>query len=97
MLQAAGIPAGAVLDMAEVFTNVQFEHRRSVAWVDHPEIGPFPHSRGARLLRSGNDCVTGPGPLYREAVDYVVGDLLGKTPEAIDELVSTRVVAREPN
>ncbi len=95
-LQAAGVAAGAVLDVTEVREDPQLEHRGSLVFVDHPETGRFPHTRTAWRSRRGNDGVSGPAPLYGEATDYVLQELLGKDGDQATRLIASGAVAREP-
>ncbi|MEE8422656.1 MAG: CoA transferase [Dehalococcoidia bacterium] len=96
LLQAAGVPAGAVLDVAEVHADPQLKHRGSLEFADHPEMGRFPHTRTAWRSRRGNHGVSGPGPTYGDGTDHVLRTLLGYSEAEADRLVATGVVARDP-
>ncbi|MEK7847656.1 MAG: CoA transferase, partial [Chloroflexota bacterium] len=43
LLQRAGVPAGVVQDMAELYQDPQLQHRQHFRLLDHPEIGPHRH------------------------------------------------------
>jgi crotonobetainyl-CoA:carnitine CoA-transferase CaiB-like acyl-CoA transferase len=96
-LQAAGVPAGAVLDAPEVETDPQFLHRETLTWVDHPEMGPFPHTRTAWRSRRGNHGVAGSAPLFAEANNYVLRDLLDLDESTAAALHQSAVLATEPH
>ena len=95
-LQAAGVAAGAVLDVTGVREDPELKHRGSIVFVDHPETGRFPHTRTAWRSRRGNDGVSGPAPLYGEATDYVLHELLGRDSEQASRLIASGAVATEP-
>ncbi|MEI7924782.1 MAG: CoA transferase [Chloroflexota bacterium] len=95
-LQAAGVPAGAVLQVDELFSDPQLQHRGSFAWADHPELGPFPHTRTAWISKQGNYGVTPAGPTFGSANDRVLRELLNMSSGEIDELVSAGVTSYEP-
>jgi crotonobetainyl-CoA:carnitine CoA-transferase CaiB-like acyl-CoA transferase len=95
-LQAVGIAAGNALRVDELFTDPQVTHRGSFAWVDHPEIGGFPHTRTAWQSQLGNSGVAGPAPLFGEANDYVLSELLGMSAPQIERLLQANVVVRQP-
>ncbi len=96
LLQEAGVPAGAVLDVAEVHADPQLLHRESLDFADHPEMGQFPHTRTAWRSRRGNHGVSGPGSTYGDATDHVLKDLLGLSDQEAEEVIASGVVAREP-
>ncbi len=95
-LQQAGVPAGAALDQAELFADPQLTHRGSFAWVQHPEVGPFPHTPGAWRSRRGNHGVDGPAFLFGHDVDDILVGLLGRTEEQVADLVAREITAYEP-
>lgn len=95
-LQAAGVPAGAVLQVDELFSDPQLQHRGSFAWADHPELGPFPHTRTAWISKQGNYGVTPAGPTFGSANDRVLRELLSMSSDEIDELVSAGVTSYTP-
>jgi crotonobetainyl-CoA:carnitine CoA-transferase CaiB-like acyl-CoA transferase len=95
-LQAAGVPAGAVLDVAGVYEDPQLKHRETITFADHPETGPFPHTRTAWRSRRGNSGVNGPAPLYGDATDRVLRELLSLDDDEVERLIADGVVAREP-
>lgn len=95
-LQAAGVPAGAVLDVAEVHADPQLRHRETLTWVDHSEAGRFPHTRTAWRSRRGHHGVTGPAPVFGEGTEYVARTLAGLTAPELATLEADETVARAP-
>ncbi len=95
-LQAAGVPAGAVLHVDELFDDPQMQHRGSFAWADHPEMGPFPHTRTAWISRQGNHGVSRPGPTFGSANDLVFRELLGMSDADVDRLLENKITSYEP-
>ncbi|MBM3138626.1 MAG: CoA transferase [Chloroflexi bacterium] len=95
-LQAAGVPAGALLDVAELHRDPQLLHREAFSWQEHAEMGAFPHSRLAWRSRRGHHGVSGPAPLYGEANAYAIRELLGESAERVEALREDGVIADEP-
>ena len=76
---AAGLPAGPINDIANVFADPQVRHREMVVEVEHPTAGRvrlpgIPVKFGVTPARVG-----GPPPRLGEHTDAVLGGLLGLT------------------
>jgi crotonobetainyl-CoA:carnitine CoA-transferase CaiB-like acyl-CoA transferase len=91
IIGAAGIPAGAVLDTAELLNDPNFEQRGIVQTVQHPKLGAykmptFPVRFGGRPppLRSA--------PLLGEHTDAVLGTWLGLGVDDIGTLRNQNVI-----
>lgn len=95
-LQAVGVSAGAVLRVNELYTDPQSTHRGSLVWIDHPEVGPSPHTRLAWLSEGGNGGIAGPGPAFGGGNDYVLRGLLGMGDAQIEELIREKITAYVP-
>jgi crotonobetainyl-CoA:carnitine CoA-transferase CaiB-like acyl-CoA transferase len=95
-LQNSGVPAGAVLNVAEVHRDPQLTHREAFAWQHHPEMGRFPHSRTAWRSRLGHHGVSGPGPTYGDGSGYAICELLGEPPERVAALAAEQIIAMRP-
>jgi crotonobetainyl-CoA:carnitine CoA-transferase CaiB-like acyl-CoA transferase len=95
-LQAAGVPAGAVLNALELLSDPHVIARNGFEFVDTPGVGPTPYPRVAFLLSETPVPVSGPAPGFAEANDYVLGGLLGLSRNEIQYLELAGVVAREP-
>jgi crotonobetainyl-CoA:carnitine CoA-transferase CaiB-like acyl-CoA transferase len=95
-LQAAGVPAGAALGVDELTRNEHVQARKVFQTVQHPEIGPHPHSRVAWQFSDTPAVIEKPAPLFGQDNDYVLGELLGLSSEEIDRLEDLGVTGREP-
>ena len=95
-LQAAGVPAGAVLQVDELFADPQMKHRGSFAWAEHPELGPFPHTRTAWLSQQGNHGVSPAGPTFGSANDRVFRELLKMSDADIERMIANEVTSYVP-
>ena len=95
-LQALAVPAGAVLNVAEVLEDPQFVARGTLDWVDHPEMGRFPHTRTAWRSRRGNDGVAGPAPVFGDG-NARAFELAGYEDDARSRLLAAGVIASEPH
>ena len=95
-LQAVGVRAGAALDQSELFHDPQLTHRGSFSWVQHPEVGAFPHTPAAWRSRRGQHGAGGPTPLFGADVDYVLRDILGRSEADVADLVEREITAYEP-
>jgi benzylsuccinate CoA-transferase BbsF subunit len=92
-LQAAGVPAGAVHNAADLASDPQFQHRGAFAPVELADGRTF------RLLRPGwTGRHAGPrtrrGPAQSEHTERVLRDLLGMTDAEIEALVEAGAIAR---
>jgi benzylsuccinate CoA-transferase BbsF subunit len=96
VLQRAGVPAGAALDQNDLFEDPQLMHRGSFSWVEHPEVGPFPHTPGAWRSRRGNHGVSAPAFLFGHDIDDILIGLLGRTEAEVADLVAREITAYEP-
>jgi len=94
-LQAAGVPAGAVLNVAEVHADPQFLHRETLTWTDHPEVGRFAHTRTAWRSRLGHHGVSGPAPVFGDGHGRVA-ELAGLDAAAMDRLLASGVMVTAP-
>jgi crotonobetainyl-CoA:carnitine CoA-transferase CaiB-like acyl-CoA transferase len=95
-LQESAIPAGAVLNALELLRDPQVTACHGFEYVETPGVGPTPYPRIAARLRSTPTPVSGPAPAFAEGNEYVLGGVLGKTPEEIERLRAAGVIAGEP-
>jgi formyl-CoA transferase len=90
-LGAAGVPAGAVLDSAEVLTNEHLRGRGMVVDVEHPTRGKMPiPGNPIRMSASPTDVTR--APLLGEHNADVYGKLLGLSAEDVDGLKRDGVI-----
>jgi formyl-CoA transferase len=93
---AAGLPAGPINDIAQVFADPQVAHRAMVIEVDHPTAGRV-RLPGIPVKFAGTPArVQGPPPLLGEHTDDVLRDVLGLTEEAVAALRAEGVVGARP-
>jgi len=91
-LQAAGVAAGAVLDIAELFSEPHLKDRGFWQTVDHPDAGIM-NIIGQRYKMSETPIPTlGPAPLFGEHTDYVFKELLGMSDEEINKAIEDGVI-----
>ena len=76
LLGGAGIPAGAVLDTAELNADADFERRGIMQTVQHPSNGAF-KMPGWPVRFEGPPPQVTPAPLLGQHTDEVLGDWLG--------------------
>jgi crotonobetainyl-CoA:carnitine CoA-transferase CaiB-like acyl-CoA transferase len=93
---AAGLPAGPINDIGEVFRDPQVVHRAMVEEVVHPTAGRvrlpgIPVKFGATPGR-----VQGPPPLLGEHTDAVLRDVLGLSSAEVRELHRVGAVGPRP-
>lgn len=89
-LGAAGVPCAEVRDVREAFADPQVEARGLVQEIDHPELGPIRHVRGAlRTSVPGPDA--GPAPRLGEHTESVLRTICGYDTGRIAELRSAAV------
>lgn len=96
-LQAAGVPAGAVLSAADLVADPQLRHRGYFLDVEHPEAGrhdyaglPWQYGSAPAWWRAAR-----PAPSFGEHNDAVLTEL-GLPPDAIRRLERDGVIASEP-
>jgi formyl-CoA transferase len=90
-LGAAGIPAGAVLDTAEMLTNPQLLAREMIVEVDHPRRGRF-KMMGCPIKLADSPQVIGPAPLLGQHTAEVLQEIFGWTGATIEPLHAEAVV-----
>jgi len=98
-LQAAGIPAGPVLNARSLLADPHFQSRGFFESVEHSPLTGLGRrayiGRGWKL--SGNDLtMSGPGPLLGEGNQYVLDELLGLLPEETDSLRQRGLIGDYP-
>ncbi len=92
-LEAAGVPAGPVNDMAQVFADPQVQARGLVTELHHPQFGAVPTV--ASPIRDGSaseEHAVTPPPALGEHTDAVLGRLLGLNADALTSLRDEGVI-----
>jgi formyl-CoA transferase len=90
-LGAADVPAGAVLDTADLAADPYLRERGSVVEVDHPQRGRVTLP-GFPIKMSASSVPAEPAPLLGQHVDEVYGELLGMSADEIDRLRQAGVI-----
>ncbi|MBW2141266.1 MAG: CoA transferase [Deltaproteobacteria bacterium] len=96
LLQEAGVPAGAVLDAAELFANEHLSERDFFWEIDHPEVGlrkyvalPMKFSKTPVQKKK-------PAPCLGEHNEYVFSEILGLSKDEIAELEQKGIIGDQP-
>ncbi|HEY6200066.1 MAG TPA: CoA transferase [Candidatus Binatia bacterium] len=92
MLQKAGVKAGVVNRMCDVYDDPQLKQRPQWIEIEHPEIGKMHYQRPPFLLTK-----TPPGPQKRDPLlaehnEYFYRELLGLSEEEYKKLVDEQVI-----
>jgi benzylsuccinate CoA-transferase BbsF subunit len=91
-LQKAGIAAGAVLDIAELYAEPHLLDREFWQTVDHPEAGEMTMI-GPRYQISGVPVhALKPAPCFGQHTDYVFKELLGLSDSEVDQAIEDGVI-----
>lgn len=90
-LQAAGVHAAAVNDMADLFTDPQLAHRHTWWRLLHPEIGEHSYEAAPFILSETPARLEEPAPLLGQHLRSVLTGLLGMTDAEIDRLAADGV------
>jgi benzylsuccinate CoA-transferase BbsF subunit len=95
-LQAAGVPAAAVLDALELLADPQVRARAGFEYVDVPGVGATPYPRVAFKLNGTPVPISKGAAGFAEDNDYVFRELLSMSPSDIESLESNRITTRVP-
>ena len=98
-LQAAGVPAGAVLDSKDLLFDPHLRERRFYEVVrHHPSTGmpPLPYAGRPWRLSATPAVAPRAAPLMGEHNDFVLRELLGLTDSEVARLESEGVIASAP-
>ncbi|MBW2060848.1 MAG: CoA transferase [Deltaproteobacteria bacterium] len=96
MLQEAGVPAGAVLDAAELLADKHLLERDFFWEIDHPEVGPRKYCALPIKLSRTPARVRRPAPCLGEHNEYVLGELLGLSRDEIAQLEKKGIIGDRP-
>jgi len=92
-LQAAGVRAGVVDSVADLFSCPQLAHREQWVKLDHPEFGSYEHLAPPFLLSETPAELRRSSPCLGEHNDYVFEKILGLSQEEIQQLKDEGVIA----
>ena len=86
-MQAAGVPAGAVLSGEDLVADPQLNHRGTHVILKHPEIGPhIYHPPPYRFSKTPHE-LTMPAPCLGQHNEYVLKDILGMSDDEVADLL----------
>jgi len=92
MLQRAGVAAIPTYTNEDVAKDRHMRERGFLVELPHPETGPYAHA-GVPWTMSRTPCkVRRPAPRLGEDTDYVLGEILGYSPDKIAELHDTGII-----
>ncbi|MFQ5856299.1 MAG: CaiB/BaiF CoA transferase family protein [Anaerolineae bacterium] len=91
-LQAAGVPAGMVQTVGDLFSCPQLTHRGQWPALEHPELGSYEYEAPPFLLSETPAEIRRPSPCLGEHNDYVFGELLGMSRAEIEQLEAEGVL-----
>ena len=92
-LQRAGAPASAVMGARTLLRDPQVAARQAVGALEHPQVGPSPAPQAAYRLSETPAPPKSAAPLFAGGTRPVLANLLGYSPERIDELIATGAAA----
>lgn len=92
MLQNAGVPAGASVNIKHLPNDPQLKARNFYKKMQHPVMGELVFAGLPFKLSDAPEGNYDPSPLLGEHNDYVLGELLGISKEEIAKLVEDKVV-----
>jgi crotonobetainyl-CoA:carnitine CoA-transferase CaiB-like acyl-CoA transferase len=96
ILQAHGVPAGAVLKAGETLVDPHLEARGFWDVVDHPEVGTYKQVSTPWQLSRNPRRPTVPAPGLGEHNRYVLGELLGLSEQEIAALEAQGIIGARP-
>jgi crotonobetainyl-CoA:carnitine CoA-transferase CaiB-like acyl-CoA transferase len=95
-LSTVGIATGPVVGGREALEDPQLKARHYFQEVEQPEAGTFPIKTRPMKLSKTDGTIHMPAPSLGQHNDYVLGHLLGLTPQAIAELEQANVIGTVP-
>ena len=95
-LQLAGVPAAAVLDVAELLANVHVVARHGFEFVDVPGVGPTPYPRPAFVLSGTPTPLEKPAPAFAQDNVAVLQNLGGLTADGLAHLDAEQITSPVP-
>ncbi|HEU4340374.1 MAG TPA: CoA transferase [Candidatus Binatia bacterium] len=91
-LQSAGVKAGAVNTMKDVYTDPQLGQRPQWVELEHPEIGKMHYQRPPFLLDKTPSGPSRRAPLLAEHNEYFYREVLGLSEQEYERLVREQVI-----
>jgi crotonobetainyl-CoA:carnitine CoA-transferase CaiB-like acyl-CoA transferase len=97
LLQAHGVPAGAVLNGSETIMDPHLAARGFWDLVDHSEAGVYKQTTTPWVLSKSPRLAATPAPRLGEHNYQVLGGLLSLSTSEIDDLVEQRITGEIPS
>ena len=94
ILLGAGIPFGALNNLAQVVEHPQVKARGSLVEIDHPKVGRVKVVGPVAKLSETPATIRSPSPSLGEHTEEVLRDFLNLSPDAIAELRNAGVIAK---
>ena len=91
-LQAAGVEAGVVQNYADLQDDPQLAHRGHFQELEHLHLGPVRLEQYGIRLSESPPKISSPGPNLGEHNDYILGELLGYSPEEIASMTEREII-----
>ncbi len=91
LLQGAGVPAGVVENVKDVYEDAQLRQRGLFWPMQHPEVGEFTHLGQSFILSKTPAKAMRPAPLIGEHTEQVCTGLLGMSDEEFVSLLAEGV------
>jgi crotonobetainyl-CoA:carnitine CoA-transferase CaiB-like acyl-CoA transferase len=86
LLEDHQVPYSRIMTMADVFTDPHYKEREMIIDVPHPTLGSLPQPGVVPKLSKTPGRVSFAGPEVGEHTEEILGDLLGYTPEEIEQM-----------
>ncbi len=96
LLQAAGVPAGAVLNLAELHEDPHLRARGRLTEVTHPQAGTHRYAGPTWRSSAPPPSIRLPAPCLGQHNHQVLGELLGLSREQIQALDEAQVIGTVP-
>ena len=96
LLQAHGVPAGAVLKGGETIADPHLHDRGFWDEVHHPESGPYQQVTTPWQLSQSPRRTTAPAPSLGEHNTYVLGEILGLSEQDMAALAQAGIIGTRP-
>ena len=95
-MQAAGVPAGAMLTSGEGIVNdPQANHRKAFRYLNHKEIGPMLYNSPSYHLSKTPAHIWKAAPCLGEDNEYVYREILGYSDDEVADLLIEGVITTE--
>ncbi|MEX2158449.1 MAG: CoA transferase [Dehalococcoidia bacterium] len=91
-LQAAGVPAGVVLDQEGLYADPQLNHRGHFVPVEHCDWGPYQAELFGVRMSETPPAVQRPAPCIAQDNEYVLQEVLGYSADEFNDLVADGAV-----